>query len=174
MNTILTGYKKVLDKFNMFIMLLTVVSLIMLVACTALQVASRYITFFKILGMEELARFGFVWLVSLALSHCAGLANHLTIDLLSDHLHGRKKIIYNIVIDLFALVYLGVLCYFSYTKCLNVSKQSTIIFMIPMPYLYAPLVLGSFGAIMNTIYQLIDQLHLLFTNKTNEDRKEVA
>lgn len=158
MNTALTWYKKFLDKLNTLYLIIAMAGLVALVMCTALQVASRYVTFFKVLGMEELARLGFVWMVSIALSICVSNGSHLNIDLISSRFSGKGKLIYDILLDCLILIYLVVLFDFSVQKCIQTATQTTIIFMIQMKYLYSALILGSFGAMLNTIYRILNNI----------------
>lgn len=153
--------KQVLDKgfsyFNLIYQIAATAALCMTVVTCLLQVASRYITFVKILGMEELARFGFVWMVSLSLSLCVAYGSHLKIDMFSSKVPQRVQPIYSIFLDLIILVYLVVLFRYSVLKCAKVGHQVTIVFLIEMKYLYSALIIGSAGGVLNT-------LHLIFNN----------
>ncbi len=129
-------------------------ALVFLVVTCALQVASRYITFIRIIGMEELARLGFVWMVSLALGLCVAYKSHLQIDVLANKVPKKAKPWYDTVIDLIVLFYLVLLFYYSVVKMIRVQNQVTIVFEIRLFWLYLAMVCGSFSAILNTLYQM--------------------
>lgn len=154
MKAVKKGLDKFFKAFNGLYLIIATAALVFLVVTCALQVASRYITFIRIIGMEELARLGFVWMVSLALGLCVAYKSHLQIDVLANKVPKKAKPWYDTVIDLIVLFYLVILFYYSTVKMMRVSRQVTIVFEIKLMWLYLALVVGSFGGIMNTLHQM--------------------
>ncbi|BDF72362.1 hypothetical protein CE91St41_33440 [Oscillospiraceae bacterium] len=158
METVKRGLDKFFKWLNLVFQVAASAALVFMVVTCALQVASRYISFVKILGMEELARMGFVWMVSLALSLCVAYKSHLRIDILSNRVPERAKPFYDILLDLLILVYLVLLFRYSVVKCAKVGHQVTIVFLIEMKWLYSALIVGSGGAILNTLHEIFGNI----------------
>ncbi|MBQ5952041.1 MAG: TRAP transporter small permease [Lachnospiraceae bacterium] len=157
--------KKGLDRFfkwfNGLYLVIATAALVFLVVTCALQVASRYITFVRIIGMEELARLGFVWMVSLALGLCVAYKSHLQIDVLANKVPKKIKPWYDTVIDIIVLFYLVILFYYSIVKCMRVHRQVTIVFEIRLVWLYLAMVVGAFGGILNTLNNMFQRFYFL-------------
>ena len=158
--------------FNLVYQIGATLALILLVVTCALQVASRYITFVRILGMEELARLGFVWMVSLSLSLCAAYKSHLSIDIFSSKVSEKMRPYFDIFIDLIVLFYLVILFYYSIIKCGKVADQVTIVFLIKLKYLYSALIIGSGGAILNMLYQIFGNICTVAARKKKKEVTE--
>lgn len=64
-----------------------------LVACVSWQVISRYVLGTPSTVTDEMARFLFMWMALIGGAYTMGLKRHLAIDLLSQRLQGRARMI---------------------------------------------------------------------------------
>ena len=87
---------------DMLLKLVITTIFVVLVACVSWQVISRYVLGTPSTVTDELARFLFMWLALVGGAYTLGLRRHLAIDLLTQKLSGRARIISDIFV-LFAI-----------------------------------------------------------------------
>ncbi len=88
-------------------MLIIVISTIMLL-CVVWQVLSRYVLGTPSVVTEETARFLLMWLGLLGAGYVTGKKRHLAIDLLKTKMEGHSKLMLEIVIHLFVILFAAV------------------------------------------------------------------
>ncbi len=132
----ISKYKKPVDTV---IALFSVSIMVMLVFCVVWQVVSRYVLNSPSTMTDEIARFSMIWVALLGAAYTVGLQKHLSIDLFTHQLSGRKKqisiIIINAIIGFFStcvLIYGG---YRLFYKVLATGQVSPAM-QLPMAYIY--------------------------------------
>lgn len=162
-------YCKCIDKLNKIYKVLGVISISLVVLFSTLQVASRYVSGFKILGMEELARMMFVWTVAFGFALGVAEKGHPSIDGLISKLKGKVEIGWKFAIEILFMLFFLLIIYFTWQKIDNVmaTTQVTPLFKIPMQYLYISLIVGAGGAVLNVIRNIV----LIFTETGIVDKE---
>jgi len=70
----------------------------MLVVCVVWQVFSRYVLSQPSTMTDEIARFSMIWVGLLGAAYTVGAQRHLSIDLFTHNLSGRKKLVNQILV----------------------------------------------------------------------------
>jgi C4-dicarboxylate transporter DctQ subunit len=154
------AYYKFIDGLNKVYLTVGLITLMLMVLFCTLQVASRYIPNFKFLGMEELARMMFVWTVALGFSVGVSMNAHARVDLLFNAMKGKLKLVWGTALEILFMVFFMFILITSIQKMQKIisTNQVTPLFNIPMKYLYLSLVVGSGGAVLNAIRNIISFL----------------
>jgi TRAP-type C4-dicarboxylate transport system permease small subunit len=121
-----------------------------LVICVVWQVFSRYVLGAPSTMTDEIARFSMIWVGLLGAAYGVGAQSHLSIDLLTMNLKGKKKAIHVIFVNLCVLLFAGGVLIWG--GGLLVSKvyatgQVSPAMQVPMAYVYGVLPLS--GLIMS-------------------------
>ncbi len=154
------AYCKFVDVVNRVYITAALATLSLLVIFSVLQVASRYIAGFKVLGMEELARMMFVWTASLGASIGVSRNAHPRVDMLLNLAKGKFRAGWEVLLELIFMTFFVFLLVFSLQKIANVmaTNQVTPLFKIPMQYLYSALVVSAVGALLNEIRNILNSV----------------
>ncbi|WP_299996979.1 TRAP transporter small permease [uncultured Cedecea sp.] len=155
---LIVKYKKPIDTVLAWF---SIVIMTMLVFCVVWQVFSRYVLNSPSTMTDEIARFSMIWVALLGAAYTVGLQKHLSIDLFTHHLTGKKKyisaIVINIIISLFscgALIYGGSRLF---AKVLSTGQVSPAM-QLPMAYIYIVLPLSGVIIFYYCILFIIDAL----------------
>lgn len=132
-----------------------VVLMLVVVAACALQVASRYIPGFKILGMEELARLAFIWMSYLGLCVATGENANPSMTAIEGLVPKAAKPYYNIVLQILCLIFAVYLAKYSFDKALLMKKQMTTMLRVNMTFMYCSVVLGAAGSCINCVNNIL-------------------
>ena len=79
-----------------------------LVICVTWQVITRYGLGVPSIVTDELARFLFMWLALIGGAYTYGMRRHLAIDLLTQNLTGRRKLISEALVTLIVALFAGI------------------------------------------------------------------
>ena len=143
----LQKFKTPIDKV---IATFSIVVMVGLVFCVVWQVFSRYVLGAPSTMTDEIARFSMIWVGLLGAAYGVGAQSHLTIDLLTMNLKGKKKALNVIFVNLCVLGFAasaliwggGVLVLKVYA-----TAQLSPAMQLPMAYVYGVLPLS--GAVMS-------------------------
>ncbi len=98
----------IVDVVNKVLAVLIVLISGIMLACVVWQVLSRYVLGTPSVVTEEIARFLLMWLGLLGAGYVTGKRRHLAIDLLKTKMEGRNKLMLEIVIHLFIILFAAV------------------------------------------------------------------
>ncbi len=161
-----------MQKLNQVLIFISCIFLGILVIACILMVLTRFIPNFTLTGLEEIARYSFIYVTFLSLGAGVGSNAHPGLTFLRDALpQGPKK-----ALDLF--VYLAILVFgiifivYGYEAAMGVSNMISTSWRIPMQYIYFASVVGGFFTSINVINNMI-QLILFNDNKRSNEIEEV-
>lgn len=143
----LQKFKTPVDKI---IATFSIVVMVGLVFCVVWQVFSRYVLGAPSTMTDEMARFSMIWVGLLGAAYGVGAQSHLSIDLLTMNLTGKKKLINQIFVNMCVMGFAasaliwggGVLVLKVYT-----TTQLSPAIQLPMAYVYGVLPLS--GLVMS-------------------------
>ena len=142
---------KAVDCLNKVVLIIAGILLVGTVIACALQVLSRHVPSFKVLGMEELARMQFVWLIALGMSLAVSNGSHMKIDIIISKIPKKFNKHYDIFLQIVVLVFCVILLVQGTTKVIAVEGQVTPVWGIPYPALYTSLAVGATLCIINVL-----------------------
>ena len=85
----------------------SILVMIALVVCVVWQVFSRYVLNAPSTMTDEIARFSMIWVGLLGAAYGVGQQRHLSIDLFTMNLKGKKKLINQIFVNICILAFAG-------------------------------------------------------------------
>ncbi|TNH08466.1 TRAP transporter small permease [Testudinibacter sp. TR-2022] len=147
--------EKIKKPIDLFISSFSIVVMALLVICVSWQVFSRYVLQTPSTVTDEIARFSMIWVGLLGAAYTVGVQRHLSIDLFTHNLSGKKKQLSNIVINIFIFLFaLSVMVYGGGTLVSKVyaSGQISPSMQLPMAYVYIALPLSG---ILMMFYSLL-------------------
>ncbi|MBV1869036.1 MAG: TRAP transporter small permease [Marinosulfonomonas sp.] len=127
---------------NLFEMMLRVVIVTIfsiLLVCVTWQVITRYALGVPSIVTDELARFLFMWLALIGGAYTYGMRRHLAIDLLTQNLTGRRKLMSEAVVTLIVALFAGIVMVRGGGELVMrtlASGQVTPSLRLPMGYIY--------------------------------------
>lgn len=137
-------------------------TLIILLALMLLQVLwqvfSRYIIRVPSSFTDELSRFLLIWIGLLGASYATGKKLHLTIDLLPNHLTGRKKKILDFVIHCIVILFAFFVMVIGGIRLVYITLtlgQTSSALEIPLWFIY---IIIPFSGIMIIFYSILNLL----------------
>lgn len=160
--------EKIKKPIDVFISTFSIVVMVLLVICVTWQVFSRYVLHMPSTVTDEVARFSMIWVGLLGAAYTVGLQKHLSIDLFTHNLTGKKKALSNILINICILCFsLGVMVFGGFTLVANVytSGQISPSMQIPMAYVYIALPLSGILMLFYSALFLVENVLLLKENK---------
>ncbi len=137
--------EKIKKPVDLFISSFSIIVMVLLVICVTWQVFSRYVLQIPSTVTDEIARFSMIWVGLLGAAYTVGVQRHLSIDLFTHNLTGRKKQLSNIIINIFIFLFaVSVMVYGGSTLVSKVytSGQISPSMQIPMAYIYIALPLS--------------------------------
>lgn len=140
---------------NKIVLVVAGIFLVGTVIACALQVLTRHIPSFKVLGMEELARMQFVWLIALGMALAISNGSHMRVDIIVSKIPQKLKKYYDVFLQLVVLIFCTILLIEGTIKINAVIGQVTPIWQVPYPILYASLVVGSSLCIINVLNNIL-------------------
>lgn len=160
------------QKINAVLMFLACVFLGILVIACVLMVLTRFIPSFTLTGLEEIARYSFIFLTFFAAGAGAGTNAHPGLTLLRDALPKKGRFVLDIIVYLMILTFGLIFIIYGYQAAMGVSKLISTSWRIPMPIIYFSAVLGGIFITGNTINNLI-QLIVCGDDKRSTEIEEV-
>ena len=153
-------YKKILDIIEKILtVLIAIVFAVMLVAIVYL-VFTRYVLHHAPSWCEELARFGFLYLVFLTCPIAVRKGTHLQVDFISSQYPPK---VHHVVSIISSLVTIGVLAFLFYQAVhlpLRLTKLSGAM-QLPYKYLYGIMPVGCFFMALYSIEVILDDIMAL-------------
>ncbi|HOE56038.1 MAG TPA: TRAP transporter small permease subunit [Bacillota bacterium] len=158
---------KYLNKFSKLLELFTVISFITLVIVILIQMASRY---FKLTGTgwtDEIISCTTAWMVFLGTSYLAERGGHVSVSLLEDSLHGYKKSILRIVIQLVNVISGVILSYSGFIWSLSTANKRTQYLQIRYNIWYSAIFVFGILFAFFSIFKLLESFIVLFKKDTS-------
>lgn len=138
--------RKILKKYNSLEENILFFAMVFSVGLIFLQIVMRYIFSSSLSWSEELARYIFVWYTWVGTSYAVSQHKHIRIEILSDMLKGKSKIL----LDTAALLLWAIFSFFLSVKGIQVVSmlatrgQNSAALEIPMAIPYAAIPVGCF------------------------------
>lgn len=109
-------------------------------------VVSRYILNDSSTWVEEMIRFGFIWMFFLGMGEVTRTGSHLALDMLPGFLTGKTRKALDILIEVANIAFFSIMVWYSWRVALINMKQKTPALLIPYGWIYMAIPVG--GAIM--------------------------
>ena len=122
---------------------IVIITFVVMVTATFVQVVCRYLLSFSMPWADELARNCLVWMVFVGMVSALVRGQHVTVDILLVHYRGQLARWALSIIDLAGAVLFAVLLYGGVLLMQLTATQTTSGMGIPKPFVYAALPLGS-------------------------------
>jgi TRAP-type C4-dicarboxylate transport system permease small subunit len=122
---------------------IVIVTFLVMVLVTFVQVIFRYVFEFSLPWADELARYCLVWMVFVGMVVALVRGQHVTVDLLRARYQGRVRLLMLSVIDLACAVLFGTLLYGGVLLMQLAVGQTTSGLGMPKYLVYAALPLGA-------------------------------
>lgn len=161
-----------MQQFNKGLMYIACGFLAVLVASCIMMVLTRFIPNFTLTGLEEIARYSFIYLTFFSLGAGTGTNAHPGLTLLRDAVPKKPRFLLDMVVYLFILLFGVIFIIYGYQATLKVAKLSSTSWRIPMSYIYISSVFGGTFVTLNTLNNLL-QLILFHDDKRSEVIEEV-
>lgn len=159
-----------LDILEKILTRLTQISIGLMLVIIFSQVVTRYCFSYTPSFSEELARYLFVWTVFFSLPLLTRKGGHMIIQTITSRLHGGPLKFFNIVADIFTIIFLVIMTWNGVKMTMLAHFQTSPAMDIPMSYVYWVIPLGSFVMLLYTIENLIKVWR---TPKEQMGKKEV-
>ena len=155
-----------------FDIVMSVVCLIIMVACIFLQVIFRYLFNSPLAWSEELARYTMISLVYFGIGLAIKEEAHMSVTMLQDKLPESARRVVIIVTKLIMLVLYGIMCRYaiSMTNTIFSSHQVTSTMRAPMGIFYICLPVGFAIAVLREIESIVN---FLKKDKNAENSAEI-
>lgn len=151
--------RSLLDFLEKILAILTILSIGVMLILIFAQVITRYVFGYTPPFGEEMARYLFVWTVFFSLPLLARKGGHMCIETITSRLHGATLKFFNIVADIFTIIFLAILSWQGVKMVSFASFQTSPAMDISMSYVYWVIPLGSFVMLLFTIENLWKVLH---------------
>lgn len=166
--------KKILYIFRQFLkyiekveFLVGIVILIIVVALIASNVFARYVMDRPIVWAEELAIYGYIWIIFLGSSIALRQEKHIVIPIFYDKLPSSVRKVTSLITYLCIMLILLVLLVQGVKAASFQVKQHTVSLPIRLPKLYffaLPLILGVVSMIITATYQIMKKVYEIVTD----------
>ncbi len=111
---------KAIGKINAIISkilsVLMIVLFIWMIVAFSIQVFARYIFSAGFTWTEELTRYGMIWMVFLGAAWIIFNSDHVKVTILEDAFKGQSRKILMIIQDIFGLIFVAAIFYFSFSQ----------------------------------------------------------
>lgn len=147
----------ILSTFSIFMM-------VVLVVCVTWQVFSRNVLQTPSTVTDEIARFSMIWVALLGAAYTVGTQKHLSIDLLTSNLVGRKKHFSDMVIYLVVLAFAAIAMVYGggmQTLKIFASSQVSSALRISMGWFYLSIPVSGILIIFYSVLYVLDSISKL-------------
>lgn len=167
----MTAVKKLAARYDKVEEGALIVSFFITVGLVFIQVIMRYIFNSSLSWSEELTRFIFVWQVWMGTSIAAKRNNHIRVEILSNAVKGKGKIIYDLFGDLLVLLFTIFLVYSGIGVVGRMLRLGTVLpaMQIPMAAMYISLPVSSVCVSVRLIFRIARQVKALVTGGSPEE-----
>lgn len=146
---------KIRKTLNRITEVFTISLVVVLVILVAAQVFWRYVLSNSLSWSEELARILFIWIIFLGTEITLRRRGHIAIDSLLQSLKDTPRLILNLIIDLFIVVF-AVIVLISGIELMELSwKQPSPALQISKSWIYLAVPLSMVLILINTFYKII-------------------
>ncbi len=163
---------KIVDRL---LALLTISISSVLVICVIWQVLSRYVLGAPSTVTDEMARFLFIWVGLIGAAYTTGQKRHLAIDLLTMKLHGTRKLISEVIIQLAIILFAAVVMVYGgaglVIKLLNAGQVSPAL-GIQMGLVYIAVPVSGVVIVFYSMVFLIEKLSSIFAHAKAPEKQE--
>ena len=113
-----------------------------ILAILGISVIARYFFNDSLIWAEEVMRFLFIWMFFLSMAEISRNGAHLALDLIPSLLTGKPRRAIGIVIEIFNIIFLAFLLYYSFRVSLYNMRQNSPALLIPYGYIYFAIPVG--------------------------------
>lgn len=153
--TVLTGIRTAIDKCLSW---LCVAVFMLMVAVGTYQIVVRYLFNSPSTVSEELLTYAFTWMALLSSALVFGKREHMRMGFLADKLHGMKKKILEIAIQLLILGFVSIVMIYGGTRIVQLTmSQNTASLGVPMGIVYLAVL---FSGIITAVYTILNLIEL--------------
>ena len=138
----LKTYSKLMDILFSVIKWVMIIASVLMVACMAYQVVTRYLFHRGNVWSEELTRLLCIWTVLLGSAVAIREKGHLQIDALTNLFHGKKKNIIDAVIEIVVLIFIVIMIKYSIELCKSVGTATSAGLKVSKVYIYMVMPIG--------------------------------
>jgi TRAP-type C4-dicarboxylate transport system permease small subunit len=115
-----------------------------LAAIVFLQFFTRYVLNDSLAWTEEIARYGLIWVTFIGGAVVVRKNTHIAVEVLLHFLPPGSARVLLALVDIFKLLFIGLLAYFSLTIAERMQWQRMVIVELPMSVVYAGVAIGCF------------------------------
>ncbi|HIW12065.1 MAG TPA: TRAP transporter small permease [Candidatus Salinicoccus stercoripullorum] len=121
-----------------------------------IQVMMRYVFSSSLSWSEEIARYGFIWMIFIGVSYAVKKNKHLKVDAITMLFNDKGKTIIGIIANVLFLVFAVVITYYSFEIVGRITRESAAL-QIPMSWVYAAPAAGMALTVIRLIQNLVQQ-----------------
>lgn len=166
-------FNKFTEYFNKAYMSLAILSAIGVVSFCFLQFFTRFVTKSPILGLEELSRLCFVWMVYFGVGICTARGTHASVTIFRDALPARAQIIHYIIIQLLGLFLAYVMFYYGIVLVSKTHIQNFGSLSMSVGFSTSCVIGGGLGIGINSINNILQGISK-YLNFGKENKEDVA
>lgn len=145
----------IISKILSFLM---IVLFIWMIVAFSIQVFARYIFSAGFTWTEELTRYGMIWMVFLGAAWIIFNSDHVKVTILEDAFKGQSRKILMIVQDVFGLIFVAAIFYFSFSQlsiaARGVSANTGISNVVQYMVFPISMILSAWGYITRIVMQI--------------------
>lgn len=130
------------------------------------QVVMRYVFNSSLSWSEEIARYGFIWLIYIGVSYGVKKRKHLRVDAITMLFEEKGTAVIKMIANILFLIFALVIAYYGLDIVTKITRESAAL-QIPMEYVYASL---AFGMILTSI-RLIQNIIIDYKDIKNPSEK---
>lgn len=130
------------------------------------QVVMRYVFNSSLSWSEEIARYGFIWLIYIGVSYGVKKRKHLRVDAITMLFEEKGTAVIKMIANILFLIFALVIAYYGLDIVTKITRESAAL-QIPMEYVYASL---AFGMILTSI-RLIQNVIIDYKDIKNPSEK---
>jgi TRAP-type C4-dicarboxylate transport system permease small subunit len=108
-----------------------------------------------------------IFMVYMGASVGVKMKNHIAVEFVANQLPGKGRTIVDIISDILMLICFVVIIHFGMNVVRVTMMQKSPVLRIKMGYVYFSIVLGGILMCLQTVVNLVNSLHNLFTGQTD-------
>jgi len=151
--------RKFIDGINKHLKWITIVSTMVMLFVTFIQVFSRYVLQSSLTFSEELVRYLFVYVVFFGTAFVAKENGHIVVEVITTKLKGKMAKYTKIAGYGTLILFITILFYQGCRMVILTYHQLSPALQIPMSYVYLAIPISSFVMFCNVLILIIDTLH---------------
>lgn len=133
------------------------------------QVVMRYVFNSSLSWSEEIARYGFIWLIYIGVSYGVKKRKHLRVDAITMLFEEKGTAVIKMIANILFLIFALVIAYYGLDIVTKITRESAAL-QIPMEYVYASLAIGMILTSIRLTQNIItDYRDIKNSSEKNED-----